>query len=212
LNNIKIGSSVSLGEGNKMTRIKTALEIALEKANEINILNPEEKEKIKAEGKIKSLLAKYYKGSLSSIDLWQKLKGNKPFILREAQLILINSLNFNNTQYEYQMRKDAILAIETLKEGQNTSTIESTLNEINLLKKEYRKKKEETENILKKEIKKNPQARLKTAKQGNKLIITQLSVEEALQENVQWKNFIAKHEEKYVKEFREVIERLKKEI
>ena len=39
-----------------------------------------------------------------------------------------------------------------------------------------------------------------------------LSVEEALQENTQWKNFIAKHEEKYVKEFREAIQRLKKEI
>ncbi len=141
MNNIKIGSSVSLGGGNKLTRIKTALEIALEKANEINILNPEEKEKIKAEEKIRSLLAKYYKGRLTSNDLWQKLKGNKPFILREAQLILINSLNFKNTQYEYQMRKDAILAIETLKEGQNTSTIESTLNEINLLKKSIGRKK-----------------------------------------------------------------------
>lgn len=212
MNNIKIGSLVSLEGDNKLTRIKSALEIALEKANKINKLTPEEKERIKAEEKIRSLLAKYYKGRLTSNDLWQKLKGNKPFILREAQLILINSLNFKNTQYEYQMRKDAILAIETLKEGQNTSTIESTLNEINLLKKEYRKKKEETENILKKEIKKNPQARLKTAKQGNKLIITQLSVEEALQENTQWKNFIVQHEEKYVKEFREVIERLKKEI
>jgi hypothetical protein len=195
-----------------LTRIKTALEIALEKANEINILNPEEKEKIKAEEKIKSLLAKYYKGSLSSIDLWQKLKGNNLFILREAQLILINSLNFKNSQLEYKIRKDAILAIETLKERKNTSTIESILNEIILLKNDYLKKKEEIENILKKEIKKNPQARLKTVKQGNKLIITQLSVEEALQENVQWKNFIVQHEEKYTQEFKEVIERLKKEI
>jgi hypothetical protein len=212
LNNIKIGSLTSLEGDNKLTRIKTALEIALEKANEINILNPEEKEKIKAEEKIKSLLAKYFKGSLSSIDLWQKLKGNNLFILREAQLILINSLNFKNSKLEYKIRKDAILAIETLKERKNTSTIESILNEIILLNNDYLKKKEEIENILKKEIKKNPQARLKTVKQGNKLIITQLSVEEALQENVQWKNFIIQHEEKYTQEFKEVIERLKKEI
>jgi hypothetical protein len=212
LNNIKIGSLTSLEGDNKLTRIKTALEIALEKANEINILNPEEKEKIKAEEKIKSLLAKYFKGSLSSIDLWQKLKGNNLFILREAQLILINSLNFKNSKLEYKIRKDAILAIETLKERKNTSNIESILNEIILLNNDYLKKKEEIENILKKEIKKNPQARLKTVKQGNKLIITQLSVEEALQENVQWKNFIIQHEEKYTQEFKEVIERLKKEI
>jgi len=195
-----------------LTKIKSALEIAMEKASKISKLTPEEKEKLEAEEKTKSLLTKFYKGRLTPKDLYKKLKGSKLFALKEAQLILINSLNFKNTEYEYQMRKDAILAIETLKEVQNTSTIESTLNEINLLKKEYRKKKEETENILKKEIKKNPQARLKTAKQGNKLVIMHLSVEEALQENTQWKNFIAKHEEKYVKEFREVIERLKKEI
>jgi len=95
-------------------KIKSALEIALEKASKISKLTPEEKEKLKAEEKIKSLLTKFYKGRLTPKDLCEKLKGSKPFTLKEAQLILINSLNFKNTEYEYQMRKDAILAIETL--------------------------------------------------------------------------------------------------
>ncbi|HZK11520.1 MAG TPA: hypothetical protein VFD10_04115, partial [Atribacterota bacterium] len=91
---------------------------------------------------------------------------------------------------------------------QNTSSIESTLNEINLKKKEYQKKKDEAENILKKEIKKNPKARIKTIKQGDKLAFIQLSAEEALQENPQWKNFITKHEEEYNKNFKSIIKKL----
>lgn len=189
-------------------RIKTALEIAMEKVNKANKLTPEEKERIKAEEKIKSLLAKYYKGQISSDDLWQKLKGNKSSTLREAQSILINSLSFQNSTDEYQIRKNAILAIETLKEDQNIPSIESTLNEVNLLKKEYQKKKDEIENILRKEIKKNPKARIKTIKQGDRLAIIQLSIEEALQENIEWKNFITKHEEEYNKKFKSIIEKL----
>jgi len=189
-------------------RIKTALEIAMEKVNKANKLTPEEKDRIKAEEKIKSLLAKYYKGQITSNDLWQKLKGNKSSTLREAQSILINSLSFQNSTDEYQIRKNAILAIETLKEDQNISSIESTLNEVNLLKKEYQKKKDEIENILRKEIKKNPKARIKTIKQGDRLAIIQLSIEEALQENIEWKNFITKHEEEYNKKFKSIIEKL----
>jgi len=189
-------------------RIKTALEIAMEKVNKANKLTPEEKDRIKAEEKIKSLLAKYYKGQITSNDLWQKLKGNKSSTLREAQSILINSLSFQNSTDEYQIRKNAILAIETLKEDQNISSIESTLNEVNLLKKEYQKKKDEIENILRKEIKKNPKARIKTIKQGDRLAIIQLSMEEALQENIEWKNFITKHEEEYNKKFKSIIEKL----
>ena len=189
-------------------RIKTALEIAMEKVNKANKLTPEEKDRIKAEEKIKSLLAKYYKGQITSNDLWQKLKGNKSSTLREAQSILINSLSFQNSTDEYQIRKNAILAIETLKEDQNISSIESTLNEVNLLKKEYQKKKDEIENILRKEIKKNPKARIKTIKQGDRLAIIQLSMEEALQENIEWKNFITKHEEEYNEKFKSIIEKL----
>jgi len=212
LNNIRIGSLVFLRGGNKLTKIKSALEIAMEKANKISKLTPEEKDKIKAEEKIKSLLAKFYKGRLTPNDLWQKLKGSKPSVLKEAQLFLINSLSFGNYQYELKLRKDGILAIETLKEVQHISIVESILNEIILLQKEYLKIKETVANKLKTEIEKNPQSRIKTIKQGEKIIVIHLSVEEALNENPQWKNFLTRHEEEFSQKFRNIIERLKEEI
>ena len=212
MNNTRIGSLVFLRGGNKLTKIKSALEIAMEKANKISKLTPKEKDKIKAEEKIKFLLAKFYKGRLTPNDLWQKLKGSKPFVLKEAQLFLINSLSFGNSQYELKLRKDGILAIETLKEVQHISIVESILNEIILLQKEYLKIKETVANKLKTEIEKNPQSRIKTIKQGEKIIVIHLSVEEALNENPQWKNFLTRHEEEFSQKFRNIIERLKEEI
>lgn len=212
MNNIRIGSLVFLRGVNKLTKIKSALEIAMEKANKISKLTLEEKDKIKAEEKIKSLLAKFYKGRLTPNDLWQKLKGSKPSILKEAQLFLINSLSSGNSQYELKLRKDGILAIETLKEVQRISIVESILNEIILLQKEYLKIKETVANKLKTEIEKNPQSRIKTIKQGEKIIVIHLSVEEALNENPQWKNFLTRHEEEFSQKFRNIIERLKEEI
>jgi len=195
-----------------VTRIKSALEIAMEKATKISKLTPEEKDKIKAEEKIKFLLAKFYQGRLTPNDLWQKLKGSKPFVLKEAQIFLTNSLSLRNSQHEFKLRKDGILAIETLKEDQHISIVESILNDIILLQKEYLKIKETVANQLKAEIEKNPKSRLKTIKQGEKIIIMHLSVEEALSENPQWKNFLIKHEDEYSQKFRNIIKRLKEEI
>lgn len=197
-----------------MAKLKSAFEIAMEKANKINKLSLEEMEKIKDEEKVKSLLAKFYKGQLTPNDLWQKLRGCKPAVLKDAQLILINSLSFKNSPYEFKLRKDGILAIETLKdkEYQNISTIESILNELISLRKEHNNIKKTIANKLKKEIEKDPQSRIKTIKQGDKIIIMHLSVEEALNENPQWKNFLTKHEEEYNQKFRNIIERMKEEI
>jgi len=197
-----------------LAKLKSAFEIAMEKANKINKLSLEEMEKIKDEEKIKSLLAKFYKGRLTTNDLWQKLKGCKPAVLKDTQLILVNSLSFKNSPYEFKLRKDGILAIETLKdkEYQNISTIESILNELTLLKKDYNKIKEDVANRLKTEIEKDPQSRIKTIKQGDKIIIMHLSVEEALNENPRWKNFLIKHEDEYNQKFGNIIDRLKEEI
>lgn len=214
MNITRIGSLIFLRGGIKLAKLKSAFEIAMEKANKINKLSLEEMEKIKDEEKIKSLLAEFYKGRLTTNDLWQKLKDCKPAVLKDAQLILINSLSFKNSPYEFKLRKDGILAIETLKdkEYQNISAIESILNELISLGKEHNNIKKTIANKLKKEIEKDPQSRIKTIKQGDKIIIMHLSVEEALNENPQWKNFLTKHEEEYNQKFRNIIERMKEEI
>ena len=214
MNTTRIDSSIFLKGGIKLAKLKSAFEIAMEKANKINKLSPEEMKKIKEEEKIRSLLAKFYKRQITTNDLWQKLKGSKPAALNNAQLTLINSLSFKNSPYEFELKKEGILAIETLKDKkyQNVSTVESILNELILLKENYNNIKETIANKLKKEIENDPQARIKTIKQGDKIVVMHLSIEEALNENPQWKNFSKKHEEEFSQKFKNIIEKLKGEI
>jgi O-phosphoseryl-tRNA(Cys) synthetase len=75
-----------------MEEIKSALEIAMEKAAEIGGLTAEEKERMKDQEKLNSVLAEFNKGEIDATELWKVLKGEgKPYLLGEAQIKLIES-------------------------------------------------------------------------------------------------------------------------
>lgn len=143
-----------------MGKVKSAFEKAMEKAAAIGELTPEERERLKGEEKLRSLMAEFYKGQLDRDGLWQKLKGSKPSLLKEAQLTFIDSLGIGSSPDEFQKRKDAILAIETLKERQNTSAIEHILDSLKILQNEYREGKEKAAQELRTVIESNPQSRV----------------------------------------------------
>ncbi|MBE0425398.1 MAG: hypothetical protein IBX72_01965 [Nitrospirae bacterium] len=132
-----------------MGKIKSAFEKAMEKAAEIGEFTQEEKEKTKDEEKLKVLLAEFFKGRIDRDGLWQQLKGSKLSLLRESQKNLIDSIGLASTEEEFKIRKDGILAIETLKEKQKVSVIENILNSIEMLQKEYKKIKENAFDELK---------------------------------------------------------------
>ena len=193
-------------------KIKTAIEIAMEKAARIGELSPEEKEKIENKEKLKPIMAEFYKGKLSPNDLWQRLKGSKLSLLVETQLNLINSLRLENPQAELQKRKKGILALETLKKDQNTSMIELNLNLIEDLQRRAKEEKERAYNNLKANIEKNPQARMREVKQGQAKIVMRLSADEAAKQSPQWKQFLLEHERRYSQEFAKIVEKLKVEL
>lgn len=195
-----------------MGKLKSAWEIAMEKAKQIEKLSSEEIQEIKEEEKIKSILSKFYKGRITVNDLWKILQGSKPSSLKKAQMILVNSLNFNNTPYELKLRKEGILALQSLKNAPNLSNLENLLHQLTFIKEEFLKNRDDMEKKAKSELEKDPQSRIKTVRQGDKIIIMQLSVEEALQQNPQWKAFLNQHEEKYSRKFEQIVEKIKEEV
>jgi hypothetical protein len=80
-----------------MEKVKSAFEKAMEKLAEIGELTPKEKEKIKDQEKLKSLLAEFYKGQLDRDGLWQRLKGSSTSFLKKAQQNLIDSMRLGST-------------------------------------------------------------------------------------------------------------------
>src|SRR4030043_811247 len=113
--------------------------IARERLAKIGELTQEEKERTADSEKIDSLLSEFYQGQIDPENLWKRLKeAGKPSLLKEAQVRLLDSLSFGSTPAELQRKRDGILAIETLKQEQNTPTIELNLKRIGDRQKRYR--------------------------------------------------------------------------
>ena len=184
----------------------------MEKAAQLGELTPEEKEQLKQQEELKLLLSEFYRGKLDRDGLWQHLKGKQPFLLRDAQVSLSDSLGLSLTYEEFKIRKDGILAIETLKETQHTPAIEQLLDSVEILQREYLDRKEGIADELRAEIERNPQMRLQPVKtpDGRTAFQATLSVDEAVQARLS--EVLAEHEKVYNAEFMRMIYRLKHEI
>jgi hypothetical protein len=195
-----------------MGKVKSAFEKAMEKAAGIGELTPEEKERIKDQEKVRSILAEFYKGKIDRDGLWQKLKGSKPFILKEAQQHLVDSIGLGSIPEEFQLRRDGILAIENLKDKKNVSAIDQTLNSLKNLQKEYQEGKERAAEELKVAVERNPQLRVQPVRtpDGRTVYQAALSVDDAVQARLA--EFLSEHEIRYSQQFSRLIEKLKKEV
>jgi len=195
-----------------MGKVKSALEIALGKADKLGALSIEEKEKIRDEEKIRAILGDFYQGKLDANSLWQRLKGNKPSLLPTVQIYLIDALGLGNSQEELQMRKQGILGVETLKEKPKTAEIESGLRSIETLQKEYQETKEKVLADLRRQIEQNPQLRMRpvTTPNGRTVMQMAVSVDEAVKARLA--ELLSEHEKQYNQAFSEVIEELKEAV
>jgi hypothetical protein len=187
--------------------------IARDRLAKIGELTPEEKERMLDSEKVDSLLSEFYQGQIDPESLWKRLKEEgKPSLLREAQLRLVDSLTFGITPAELQRKRDGILAMESLKKGQNTSVIELSLKRMEDLQKRYRAEIEQAYDGIKTEVERNPRLRVKQVQQGQNTMVIQLTVDEAVKQLPQWRDFLSNQEKRYSQEFAGVIERLKREL
>ncbi len=187
--------------------------IARQRLAKIGKSTPEEKESMIDSDKVGSLLSEFYRGQISPESLWKKLKEEgKPSLLRETQVRLLDSLSFGTSPIELQRKRDGILAIETLKEEGNTSAFEQNLNLMDGLQKRYRAEIEQAHNSIRAEVERNPQLRVRQVQQGQGTALIQLSVDEAIKQLPQWRDFLSNQEERYRQEFARVIENLKREL
>ena len=195
-----------------MGKVKNALEIALEKAGKIGGLSQEEKNRIEDEKRVVSVLGEFYRGRLDSNGLWLKLKGSKPFLLIMAQLNLIETLVLANMEEEFLQKKQAIVAIETLKDRPNTAVIELSLNSAAALQKEYSAMKEKVVEDLRKQVEMHPRLRMQPVKMpdGKTAMQMALSVDEAVKARLA--ESLSAHEEEYSRKFFSLIEELKMQI
>jgi hypothetical protein len=187
--------------------------IARERLAKIGELTEEEKERMVDSEKVTSLLSEFYQGQINPESLWKRLKEEgKPSLLKEAQVRLVDSLSFGVPPAELQRKREGILAIETLKEEQNTSVIELNLNRLEELQKRYRAEIDRAYNGIRAEVEKDPRLRMKQVQQGQNTMVVQLTVDEAIKQLPQWQDFLSDQGKRYRQEFASTKERLQSEL
>lgn len=190
--------------------------LARERLAKIGALSEEEKERIRRSGELDSALSQYFKGELSSEDLWKRLKVLKDQtgepIVKEAQSKLVDTLRLQMNQEDFEQRRQAILAIETIKGGGEYTTVELVLNSIETLRQKYTNLKEQAYQQLKGAVESQLQAAAQQAiKQGLKVDV-EGSVEANIKSSPQWKEFISRHEKNSEEMFNSYIARLREII
>ena len=187
--------------------------IARERLAKIGELSPEEKEKTRDSEKVNSLLSGFYQDQIDPESLWKKLKEEgKPSLLREVQVRMVDSLGFGTSSVELQKRRDGVLAIESLKKERNTSMVELNFKRIEELQKRYKAEIDQAYDGIRVEVEKNPRLRVKQVQQGQNTMVVQLTVDEAIKQLPQWRDFLSNQEKRYSQEFGRAIERLKREL
>lgn len=191
--------------------------LAREKLAKIGELTEEEKAQLKRTAQLNSLLADYFTNKLSPDDLWKELKRHKEegqaSLLLEAQLKLLDTLNFAISNTDFNKRSKAILAAETLKDGSDYLRLEQDLKSIENLRLQYREEMEKTYQDLKSRIEQqvkqaSKQLARQAAAQGATVDI-EGSIEASTRATPEWKSFIAKHESNYNQKFKDYLDKLR---
>ena len=193
-------------------KIRTAIEIAMEKAEKLTALSKKEKEQISINKKIEPILARFFKGDLDPESLWKELREEKKPLLVQFQLKLVETITISLPQKELKRRKNAVLALEHLKKNSNTVYVEELLNSLEDMSIRYLKEKEDFYSQLKAHIENNPKLLLRQIDSGGKKMAVRLSVEEAINQSRDWNDFISEYEKRYLSDFSSCVSEIKKKL
>ncbi len=179
-------------------------------------ITPEEKKRLKADEELKSFLSVFYRGEIGPEDLGQRLEQykteDKGFFISEVQRRLIDSLSLQIPAADFKKRGRCLLILERLKEKGRDMPMKTEINVLGSLIKHYLGEKDRVQEHLRKQVEQNPQLRMGRAKTDLGEMRIELSVDEAVFDSPQWKDFIFQHEMNCRAQFDQSIGRLKEMI
>jgi len=180
-----------------MGEIKSAFEKAMERAEGMGELSEEEKRDIRERQRVRDILSEYYKKRIDRDELWRRMKGLGIPSLREAQLNMLSSIRLGSDMEEVRLRRDGILAIETLKGPQKTAMLEDLLTSIERVYTEYSQVRERAIEDLREAIQRNPQMMVRPMRMpdGRTVLQATVSIDEAVEAHMA--EYLKDHEERY---------------
>ncbi|MFP4199313.1 MAG: hypothetical protein ACLFSO_06955 [Halanaerobium sp.] len=190
--------------------MKSAYEIAMERADEVYGSNDKEVNSLEIREELKEIMAPFFKEEMDAEGLWHKLEDKEKAYLKEAQLMLIESIGLRNSSEQIKRRKEAVMAVESLKESGNTSFFEKQFTQAQSLQQQYQTQKKQLDEQVKQHLEQaqgqgqNPLAAQGENAEGQNGMNAQVRQQLAQK--------LSEFQESYNKRFNKLIEKMKAEI
>ncbi|MFW5749394.1 MAG: hypothetical protein ACOCWP_01375 [Halanaerobium sp.] len=190
--------------------MKSAYEIAMERADEVYGSNDKEVNSLEIREELKEIMAPFFKEEMDAEGLWHKLEDKEEAYLKEAQLMLIESIGLRNSSEQIKRRKEAVMAVESLKESGNTSFFEKQFTQAQSLQQQYQTQKKQLDEQVKQHLEQaqgqgqNPLAAQGENAEGQNGMNAQMRQQLAQK--------LSEFQESYNKRFNKLIEKMKAEI
>jgi len=187
--------------------------LAKERLARIGNLSPEESKLLELDRELESLLSQYFTSTITSEDLWKRVKEIKEqrdsSIPGQVQSKLLHSLRLLMSDDDMNQRRVAILALETIKNEQKYSEIETLFNSIESIRTKYAQNKEQGYEQFKSGMEAQLQAAVQQAGRKGMNVDMNGSLEANIKNSQQWKSFISELENNAEAIFNELVDTLK---
>ncbi|WP_243727693.1 hypothetical protein [Halanaerobium saccharolyticum] len=190
--------------------MKSAYEIAMERADEVYGAGDEDVNSLEIREELKEIMAPFFKEEMDAEGLWHQLEDKEQEYLKEAQLMLIESIGLRNSSEQIKRRKEAVVAVESLKEGGNTTFFEKQFTQAQSLQQQYQTQKQQLDEQVKQHLEQaqgqgqNPLAAQAGNEQGQNGMNAQMRQQLAQK--------VSEFQESFNKRFNKLIEKMKAEI
>lgn len=132
--------------------MKSAYEIAMERSDEFYGENDKEVNSLEIREELKEIMGPFFKEEMDAEGLWHELEGKDKDYLKEAQLMLIESIGLRNSSEQIKRRKEAVVAVESLKESGNTTFFEKQFTQAQSLQQQYQTQKKQLDQQVKQHL------------------------------------------------------------
>ena len=132
--------------------MKSAYEKAMERADEVYGAEADDVNSLEIRENLKEIMAPFFKEEMDAEALWHELEDKGEAYLKEAQLMLIESIGLRNSSEQIKRRKEAVVAVESLKESGNSTFFEKQFTQAQSLQQQYQTQKKQLDEQVKQHL------------------------------------------------------------
>jgi len=171
---------------------------AQERLARIGSLSEAEQQRLRQNAELEAVLTPFFTGMATTEELWQQVKdlsaSTGPDTIRQAQTRITDTLRLQMNPDDFEKRKAALLALETLKESGKYSALELLLGSIVSLRQRYEDVKQQALDQIRQQLEGQVRAAAEQARRQGMLVDTESTLEASLKSSPEWRDFIMRHD------------------